>query len=86
VTDLGIVPVDGVAAVSLDVAVTNPASAGFITVYPCGERKLVASVNYSAGRTVANAVVAPVSAWGTVCFYSSAPTDLVVDLNAWFAG
>ncbi len=36
-----------------------------------------------AGQTVANAVIAPVSADGTVCFYSSAEVDLVVDVNGW---
>lgn len=86
VTDLpGLVPATGVGAVSLNVAVTNPASAGFITVYSCGTRSLVASVNYAAGETVSNAVIAPVSATGTICFYSLKATDLVVDINGWFA-
>ncbi len=85
-TDLtGVVPATGVDAVSLNVAVTNPAGAGFVTVYPCGTRPFVASVNYVAGQTVSNAVIAPVSATGTVCFYSSASTDLVVDVNSYFA-
>ena len=81
----GLVPRSGVAAVSLNVAVTNTGGAGFITVFPCGPRTLVASVNYERSQTVANAVIAPVSATGTVCFYSSAPADLVVDLNGWYA-
>ena len=85
VTDLGVgVPATGVAAVSLNVAVTNPVGPGFVTVFPCGPRKLVASVNYSAGETVSNAVIAPVSATGTVCFYAYAATDIVVDVNGWF--
>ena len=50
-----------------------PSRAGFITVYPCGNAELVSSVNYSAGQTVSNAVIAPVSADGNVCFYSSSP-------------
>ncbi len=79
-----ITPATGVGAVSLNVAVTNPQAAGFITVYPCGTRDLVASVNYVAGQTVSNAVVAPVSPDGDVCFYASAPTDLIVDINGWF--
>ncbi len=83
-TDLaGFVPALGVGAVSLNVTVTNPAGAGFVTVYPCGVRDLVASVNYLAGQTVSNAVIAPVSATGTVCFFSNVPADLVVDVNGW---
>lgn len=85
-TDLaGRVPATGVSAVSLNVAVTNPAAAGFVTVYPCGALNLVASLNYAAGQTVSNAVLVPVSATGTVCFYSMVPTDIVVDLNGWFS-
>ena len=85
VTDLvGFVPASGVSAVSLNVVVTNPDFAGYVTVYACGSRALVSSVNYVAGATVANAVIAPVSATGTVCFYSLAGVDLVVDINGWF--
>jgi hypothetical protein len=83
-TDLGgLVPAAGVSSVSLNVTVTNAAAAGFITVYSCGSRALVSSVNFVANRTVANAVIAPVSSDGRVCFYSSATTDLVVDINGW---
>ncbi len=81
----GFVPVSGVGAVSLNVTSTGSTSDGFITVYGCGTRELVSSVNFPAGRTVANAVVAPVSATGMVCFYANAPTDVVVDINGWFA-
>ena len=84
-TDLpGFVPATGVGAVSLNVTATNPEGDGFITVYACGDRESVSSVNYGAGQTVANAVIAPVSPTGTVCFFSSAPTDIVVDINGWF--
>ena len=90
VTDLklsdteNITPPIGVGAVSLNVAVANPEAGGFITVYPCGQRQLVASVNYAAGQIVPNAVIAPVSADGYVCFYSYAPADVIVDINGWF--
>ena len=45
----------------------------------------MSSVNFAAGQTVANAVIAPVSATGTVCFYTLAATDLIVDINGWLA-
>ena len=83
-TDLaGYVPANGVGSVSLNVVVTNPEASGFITVYTCGTLAQVSSVNYVSGQTVANAVIAPVSANGTVCFYSPATTDLIVDINGW---
>lgn len=79
----GVTPPTGIAAVSLNVTITEPRSAGFLTVYPCGERPFVASVNFDAAQTVANAVIAPVSDLGRLCFFSSTPTELVVDVNGW---
>ena len=76
----------GVAAdatsVLLNVTVTNPVAAGFITVYPCGEaRPLASSVNFVAGATVPNLVIAKVGAGGQVCFYTMTTTDLIVDVG-----
>ena len=86
-TELGsFVPAEGVVLVSLNVTSTGSGAAGYVTVYDCGVREFVASVNFAAGATVGNAVIAPVSADGTVCFYSTTPTDIVVDINGWFAG
>jgi hypothetical protein len=85
VTGAGGVPASGVGAVSLNVTVVDPSGAGFVTVYPCGTRPLASSVNFAAGQTVANAVLAPVSADGEVCFYSSVPTHLLADVNGSFA-
>ena len=83
-TDLdGFVPAAGVGAVSLNVTVANSEAAGFVTVYACGTREAVSSVNFTAGQTVANAVMSPVSVAGSVCFYASAFTDIIVDINGW---
>ncbi|MFT6436958.1 MAG: hypothetical protein ACJAVI_005032 [Candidatus Azotimanducaceae bacterium] len=71
-------------AVALNVTVVNPESAGFITVYPCDvARPLSSNVNYSAGQVVANGVISPVSADGTVCIFTQSPSDIVVDLAGW---
>ena len=78
---------DVVSAVSLNVTVVNPARPGFVTVYPCTvQRPLASNLNYVAGDVVPNGVIAPVGATGKVCFYSSASTDIVVDIAGWFAG
>ena len=76
----------GVGAVSLNVTVVDPVAGGFVTVYPCGSRPVVSNLNFSAGQTVPNAVISTVSAGGEVCFYSSVDTNLVADINGWFAG
>ncbi len=81
----GTTPSTGVSAVSLNVTATDPTGAGYLTVYPCGTPGEVSSLNYTTGQTVANAVISPVSATGTVCIYSQQPTDVIVDINGWFA-
>ncbi len=81
----GVVPGSGVGAVSLNVTVTDPVAAGFVTVFPCGALPGSSSVNFGASQTVANAVVSPVSAAGEVCVYSLVDAHVIVDINAWFA-
>ena len=81
-----VTPATGVGAVSLNLTVTDPVAPGFLTVYPCGPRALVSNINYSTGDTVANAVITPVSTNGSICIFSSADADVVVDINGWFAG
>ena len=85
VVDLaGAVPASGVGAVSLNVTAVGPSADRYVTVYPCGTRPDSSSVNYAAGQRVANAVITPVSATGTVRYFSQNLTDLVVDVNGWF--
>jgi hypothetical protein len=81
-----IVPVDA-AAVALNVTVVEARAAGFATVWPCGTARPNASnVNFPAGGTTANGVVAPIGADGSVCVYTSADAHLLVDLAGWFTG
>lgn len=80
-----VVPI-GAPTFALNVTVVNPERPGYITVYPCGTTRPVASnLNYVAGQTVANNVVASSGASDQVCFYSSAGVDLVVDITGYFA-
>ena len=73
------------AAVALNVTVTDPASAGFVTVYPCTSSiPTTSSVNFVAGETVANLVIAMPSPAGRVCVFTNATTHLVVDVNGYF--
>ncbi len=75
----------GASAVVLNVTVTNPVSDGFVTVWPCGSpRPLASNLNYVAGQTVANSVVTALGDGGRVCFYALGWADLVVDLQGWF--
>ena len=71
----------GVSAVSLNITATNASGTGYITVYPCGNRPEISSLNFDAGDTVPNAVVARLSNSGTLCFYSNVAVDIIADIN-----
>ena len=85
VTGVAGIPASGAGAIVLNVTAVGPDNTGFVTVYPCGILPGVSSVNYTVGATVPNAVIAPVSALGEVCFYSSANTHLFADVSSWFS-
>ena len=85
ITGVAGVPISGVGAVSLNVTVVGPTEAGFVTVYPCGQRPLTSNLNYTTDQTVPNAVITPVSADGNICLFSSANAYLIADINGWFA-
>jgi photosystem II stability/assembly factor-like uncharacterized protein len=76
-----------VGSAMLNVTITNPLSAGYVTVYPCGEARPNASnVNFVAGATVANSVVSKVGAGDLVCLYTLSSTHLIVDINGYTPG
>ena len=78
------VPGDALAAV-LNVTVTNPAAAGFVTAWPCGQpQPLASNLNYVAGQTVPNLAIVRLGAGGRVCLYSMVATDLVADVAGYF--
>jgi hypothetical protein len=77
----------GAAAVVLNVTVTGPAGPGFLTVWPAGDtRPLASNLNYTAGTTRANQVTVKVGAGGAVSLYALTATDVVVDIMGWYAG
>jgi hypothetical protein len=81
----GGVAADASAAV-LNVTATESEGEGYVTVFPCGSpRPLASSVNFTAGVTVANAVVARIGAGGNVCLFVSVSTHLIVDVSGFFA-
>ena len=73
-----------VAAV-LNVTVTEPVAPGFVTVFPCGQPRPIASnLNFAAGQTIPNAVIAELGDDGRVCLYSLVTTHLIIDVNAYY--
>ena len=85
VTGVGTVnaPADA-GAVLLNVTATDSDSAGFVTVYPCGSpRPLASNLNLSAFATP-NMVAAKVGDGGRVCIYTSGQTHLIADFFGYF--
>ena len=76
-----------VAAVVLNITVTEAEGEGFLTVFPCGAPQPTASnLNYVAGQTVPNLVVAKVGAGGAVCIFNGGATHVLVDVAGYFPG
>ncbi|AXE23840.1 hypothetical protein C0216_10540 [Streptomyces globosus] len=84
-------PIRGLAnatAVALNVTVTNPRSDGHLTVFPgSGTAPAVSNLNFSAGQTIANAVIVPVSASGEISIRNGGwnPTDVIIDIVGYYS-
>ncbi|MGD9705675.1 MAG: CAP domain-containing protein [Acidimicrobiia bacterium] len=76
---------DHATAVTMNLTAVDPLSEGFITAYPCGDRPLVSSLNTFPLQTRPNLVIVPLSATGSVCLYTTVETDIVIDVNGYFA-
>ena len=81
------VPGAAVGAVLLNLTATEVRSPSFATGWPTGQpRPWASNVNMGSDDTVANLVLVPPGADGTVSVYQHAgPADLVVDAVGWFA-
>lgn len=79
------VPASGVDAVVLNVTVTRPTVGGHLTIWPAGQDRPTASnLNYLAGQTVPNLVVAKVGEDGYVEIANAAgEVDVIVDVAGW---
>ena len=71
----------GVRSAIVDVVAVGAEGSGYLTLFPCGSAQpATSSVNYVATRAVMNLVTVSLGADGRVCVYSSARTDVIVDL------
>jgi hypothetical protein len=82
----GGVPASGVGAVVLNVTVTEPSQQGFLTVFPTGAARPNASnLNFVAGQTIPNLVIAKVGTNGQVSIYNNlGNTHVIADVVGWF--
>ena len=80
------IPSSGVAAYSLNFSVVPHGSLFYMTVWPTGgSRPAVSTLNDIPGTIIANAAIVTAGASGEVSVYPTNDTDLVIDINGYFA-
>jgi outer membrane protein assembly factor BamB len=84
----GGVPPTGATAVAVNVTVTQPSAGGFLTVFPSGTaRPLASNLNFVAGQTVPNLVVAKLGSDGSINVYNlNGTTHVILDVVGWYGG
>ncbi|MEO5841949.1 MAG: S8 family serine peptidase, partial [Acidimicrobiales bacterium] len=85
------IPSGDTGAVLVNLTVTNTAKDGYLTTWPKGQpRPNASSLNFAAGQTVANLVVAKIGADGSIAIWNSndspamGPVDVIVDIVGYF--
>ena len=86
VTGAGGVPANATAVVLNVTAAESPGPDSFLTVYPTGaNRPLASNLNFVAGQTVPNLVIARIGAGGKVTIFNNLGSTVVVgDVQGWF--
>lgn len=87
IAGVGRVPTTAEAAV-MTVTATNETTTGFATVYSGSTRPYVSILNFLTRIDVANVMVAPISADGTITIFNggAGPSDLIIDVSAFISG
>jgi hypothetical protein len=79
-------PSSGVTAAVLNITATEAAAAGFVTVWPDGDRPTASNLNLeSVGQTRPNLVTVPVGSDGSVRIFTQTGAHLVADVFGYFA-
>ena len=74
------------AAYSMNVSVVPNGPLGYLTVWPAGQpRPLASTLNSLDGRIKANAAIIPAGTSGDISVYAAATTNVIVDINGYFA-
>jgi hypothetical protein len=73
-------------AYSLNFTVVPQSTLGYLTVWPSGQNQPLAStLNDRTGTIVANAAIVPAGTGGAISAYASDNTNLIADINGYFA-
>lgn len=72
-------------AVALNVTAVGAAAAGYLTVYACGTRPNISTVNFAVGEARSNNAIVATGSGGAICVFASAAVDVIVDVTATFS-
>ena len=73
-------------AYSLNITVVPQGTLGYLTAWPAGSSvPIAATLNSPNGSIVANAAIVPAGTNGAISLYASSETDVVIDINGYFA-
>jgi N-acetylneuraminic acid mutarotase len=77
---------DNAAAYAFNVTVVPQGALAYLTAWPTGQAQpVVSTLNSFDGTILANAAIVPAGTGGAASFYASDGTNLVVDINGYFA-
>ena len=73
-------------AYAMNVTVVPRGSLGYLTLWPSGQSQpFVSTLNSPAGRILANGAIVPAGADGSVSVFVTDTTDVILDINGYFA-
>lgn len=76
----------GASAYSMTITAVPQGALQFLTAWPAGgPQPNVSSINSPAGRVLANSVILPASADGSIDVFAFNQTDFIIDINGYFA-
>jgi hypothetical protein len=76
----------GTNAAVVNIVAADPSGTGWLSITPCtplASSERTSSINFARGRSIANSIVAPMTADGELCVYASTATHVVVDVTGW---
>src|SRR6185503_18065248 len=74
------------AAYSVTITAVPPGPLAYLTAWPDGgSQPNVSSINSFVGRVLANSVIIPASADGTIDVFAFDATDFIIDINGYYA-
>lgn len=73
-------------AYSMRMTVVAPGPLGFLSTWPAGQpQPVVATLNALSGGVIGNQAIVPAGSAGAIAVFASNNTDLVIDINGYFA-